>query len=78
MFTLNFSHSRRKAFAHGLVKGLAAPYMLYHREEAPGLPYVAPVVAPNYPIAAGIYADWQHVGDGLKRAIERHESSVAP
>lgn len=78
MFTLNLNHSRRNAFAHGFLKGLAAPLMLYHKESAPALPDFVQIQPPQYPIAEALAGDWMRVGLGLSVVIEKHGKANKP
>lgn len=72
MFTLDFRSSRRSAFAHGFMKGLAAPAMLYHREDAPKVPQFVVISPPNYSIAEALAGDWARIGADMSKVIEQH------
>ena len=72
MFTLDFSSSRRSAFAHGFLKGLAAPAMLYHREDAPKLPQFVEIPPPSYSIAEALAGDWARIGADMSKVIEQN------
>lgn len=72
MYVIDFRNSRRKAFAHGFMKGLAAPVMLFHSEQAPALPQVQYLVPPTTPIHDVIASDWRRIGADIARVIERH------
>lgn len=43
MFMLNFDRSPRSAFAHGLIRGMAAPVHLWHEVPPPPVPQVQPL-----------------------------------
>ena len=72
MFILDFKASRRKAFAHGFLKGMASPSMLYHRESLPDLPKVTQIKAPSYPIGEALAGDWVRIGNDLVTVIGKH------
>jgi hypothetical protein len=72
MFVLDFTSTRRKAFAHGFLKGLAAPAYLYHLEEAPSLPPVMMVTPPRVSAADALAHDWLAIGGDMKKVIEQH------
>lgn len=78
MFVIDFDRSHRQAFFHGFVKGMAAPVMLYHAEQAPAVPYVTYLEAPNTSVGQTLAADWWRIGGDLQRVIDRHgkESST--
>jgi len=71
MFTLDFRSSRRGAFVHGFLKGMASPAMLYHREDAPKIPKFVEIKPPSYPIAGALAGDWVRIGADMSKVIER-------
>lgn len=72
MFLLDFDATPAKAFAHGFVKGLGAPVVLYHMESAPVLPTIAYLSAPTTSFEHELAADWRRVGADLQNVISRH------
>lgn len=72
MFLIDFNHSRKKAFVHGFVKGLAAPVMLFHFEYAPVVPQVPYLMPTTMPIHDVLANDWLRIGEDMTRVIERH------
>jgi hypothetical protein len=75
MFTLDFRSNPRSAFAHGFLKGLASPAMLYYREGAPELPQFAAITPPSYSIAEALAGDWVRIGADMSRVIERNDKT---
>lgn len=76
MFILNFDSSATKAFAHGFVKGLAAPVMLYHNEYAPPLPIVQYLPVSNVTTSDNVAADWQRVGNDFHCVIDSYGTNT--
>ena len=72
MFTLDFRSTRRNAFAHGFLKGLGAPAMLYHSENAPVIPQFVEIKPPSYSIAEALAGDWVRIGADMSKVIEQH------
>ena len=76
MFIIDFNSDRKRAFLHGLVKGLAAPVCLYHGEALPQVKveYLKPPTARR--TAQALAEDWYRVGDDLYRAIENESPKI--
>ena len=77
MFTLDFRGGRRRALAHGFLKGLAAPVMLYHLEDAPSIPQFVEIKPPNYSIAEALAGDWVRIGKDMSKVIEQNGKVTA-
>lgn len=76
MYLIDFNCSRKKAFAHGFMKGLAAPVMLFHFENAPSLPQVQYIMPTTTPVSDVLANDWRRIGDDMARVIERHDKAT--
>lgn len=70
---LTFPQTRKNAFFGGLLKGLAAPVMIFHAGSAPEIP--APMtISPAGPAGEeAIRRDWVRLGFDVATVIERHE-----
>lgn len=70
MFILDFDKNARQAFAHGFLKGLAAPGYLYHSESLPiaHVQYVQPSTAKT--ATEAIRTDWRHIGHDIRGVID--------
>lgn len=77
MFVIDFKLSRKQAFSHGFLKGLAAPVMLYHAEAAPDLPAANYVVLPSVSPAQAIAGDWMRIGSDMQNVIKKHADAKA-
>ena len=71
MFILDFNRTASQAFAHGFLKGLAAPVMLYHVEPSPTIKLVEFVMYPTLPTDRVLAGDWHRIGVDLNSVIER-------
>lgn len=76
---INLSSSPRKAFAHGLLKGLAAPVMLFASNRAnveilplPELPRVPQVQVPE---SIRTMTDMQRLGADFHAVVLRYEAA---
>lgn len=71
---INFRNDKRTAFASGLLRGLAAPAVLFSAHAAPGVPEVAQIVPPARPHgdAGALASDWARVSAGMRVAVQRH------
>lgn len=71
---INFEHSRTEAFLNGMLKGMAAPFLLYGTFSAPKLPEIPMLtLPPDQTCGSALRADWQRIGDDMRRVISRHE-----
>ena len=75
MVKVDLRGPRRAAFFRGFVRGLAAPAMLYSKQNSV-LPADATPTAQHVPNPAsrsdGIKGDWRRVGGHLKEAVRKH------
>lgn len=69
MLIIDFTSSRKKAFRHGFVKGMAAPLMVFGSFSAPALPQIEPVRVPNTSPRESMRHDWEMVGRDLRKAM---------
>jgi len=76
MFIIDFNSDRKRAFLHGLVKGLAAPVCLYHGEVLPQVKveYVKPPTGRG--TAQALAEDWYRVGGDLYSVIENESPKI--
>ncbi|MDR0380358.1 MAG: hypothetical protein LBI62_10545 [Candidatus Accumulibacter sp.] len=72
MFTLNFKHTSRQAFFHGFMKGMAAPVMLYHFEQALPIPAVERIQSDVKSVKEALSRDWARVGNDMRAAIDSY------
>ena len=74
MFILDFDKDARQAFAHGFLKGLAAPASLYHSETLPivHVQYVQPSTAQT--ATEAIRTDWRQIGHDLRGVIDNEQT----
>lgn len=72
MFVLDFKHTSRQAFFHGIMKGMAAPLMLYHVEPALHIPAPAPIRPCMPSVKDALVRDWARVGDDMYAALDAH------
>ena len=72
MYLLNFKDSPQQSFAHGFLKGLAAPVMLFHSEAAPPVPEVEYLQPPIGSVRDALAGDWKKIGGDMKVVIGRH------
>lgn len=74
MFILDFNKDARQAFAHGFLKGLAAPTSLYHAETLPSVhvQYVQPSTAKT--ATEAIRTDWRKIGQDLRCVIDNEQT----
>jgi hypothetical protein len=72
VFVLDFKHTSRQAFFHGVMKGMAAPMMLYHVEQFPFIPAPEPIRSDIESASAALARDWARVGDDMRAAIDFH------
>jgi hypothetical protein len=77
MYVIDFKVTRRQAFAHGFLKGLAAPIMLYHTEYLTKAPDVVYITAPTSPPERALAGDWARLGNDIQTVIDRHERQSA-
>ena len=77
MFLIDFNQTSVQAFAHGFLKGLAAPVMLYHREPAPSIPAPVILTLPPADTAASLASDWMRISNDLARVVQRHGEASA-
>lgn len=77
MLILNFNTTLRKAFSHGFVKGLAAPYLIYGSFASPAPQQVDIVRVPEaqHPDGA-LAADWSKIGLDVKSALAQYEETI--
>lgn len=76
MFIIDFNSDRKRAFLHGLVKGLAAPVCLYHAEALPPIKveFIKPPLT-RHP-AQVLAEDWYRVGDDLYSVIQNESPKI--
>lgn len=73
MYLIDFDSTPAKAFLHGVMKGMAAPVMLYHREPAPAIPKVLIKPQANkLSVQQQLANDWLKIGGDLAAVMERH------
>lgn len=72
MAVLNFTSTRRKAFADGFVKGLTAPANLYRIEQAPAIPDVMVVSSNIASVQDALSRDWSAVAGDMRKAVDQH------
>jgi hypothetical protein len=77
MFTLSFRTRRSNAFAHGFMKGLASPAMLFRHVEIQAAPRFVEIKAPSYSIAEAFAGDWARIGADMTKVIERHGEATS-
>lgn len=75
MLPLDFDKKPLQAFEHGLLKGLAAPYALFGRFQAPRQAAIASVTLPHNSGAQALLEDWQTVGADIRSALEKYEQA---
>lgn len=68
MYFIDLDSTAKDAFAHGFVKGLAAPVCIYHSEPVPKLAEVTTVVYHSRAPMQGMAQSWESVGNGLRKA----------
>jgi len=72
MFVIDFHASRRQAFQHGFMKGLAAPVMVFGVFTAPSVT-VPPMVQTSQVSAEEALAnDWAKIGNDIKRSVSAY------
>jgi hypothetical protein len=74
----NFAKERRQAFLRGLLKGLAAPALLFRNLSVPSArtDYIQPSGGKSAEDA--IMGDWQRVSDDMRKVIDRMNMPPAP
>jgi hypothetical protein len=74
-FILKFDEDERKAFSRGLLKGMAAPLMLFANSPAPALPRFDEVALPRPANTknAPLTGDWVRVGRDVRTVVRRHD-----
>lgn len=77
MYTVSFLNSRKAAFFHGFVKGLAAPVHLFNSENAPALPPIAKVDYRGRSPMSAMRSDWKCVGNAVEKVANEHQSQTA-
>ena len=68
---INLKHSKRQAFARGVVKGLAGPLMLYSNFTLPPEVQEKPRFEPLPDRKSDSSGDWVRVGDYLRSAAKQ-------
>ncbi len=76
MYLIDFTRSAARAFAHGFLKGLAAPVMLRHAETMPRVR--ARIIKTPGPasVEEALARDWRRVGRDICAAIEAYEQEA--
>jgi hypothetical protein len=69
MLIINFSNTPKQAFAHGFIKGLAAPMILFGNYTAPPLPEINWISLPSDSPDQSLANDWKNIGTDFKNAI---------
>jgi hypothetical protein len=69
MVIINFKSSKKEAFRNGLLKGMAAPYMIYGSFTAPALPKIVTIKSMAIPPDAAIAQDWHKIKNDFHVAI---------
>lgn len=80
MILIDFTANPRAALAHGFLKGMAAPALLFADFAPPAVPKVEPLprlAPPSGSDAERLAGDWAAIGGDLARVIERHASAQA-
>jgi len=72
MFIIDFTSSAFEAFSHGLIKGLAAPVMLFRREDAPSVPPVQYIDPRKQFAANSMEGDWNRILGDLHQVISNN------
>ncbi len=72
MLIINFSSSPKQAFAHGFIKGLAAPMILFGNYAAPPLPEINWISLPSDPPDQSLANDWKNIGTDFKNVMVIH------
>ena len=74
-FIIRFDQDERKAFTRGLIKGMAAPLVLFANSAAPAVPRFEPVQLPRSTSARtpAMAQDWLRVGRDVRTVVQRHD-----
>lgn len=75
MQLIDFNDSKAGALAHGFLKGLAAPVMLFHTEAAPKVPpvtFLQPVMRSDF---ESMQHDWKMIGSDMQSVVKRYEQN---
>jgi hypothetical protein len=72
VFVLNFKHTSRQAFFHGFMKGLAAPAMLYHLEQAQLISEIESIRPETLSVMEALARDWARVGDDMRVVLDSY------
>jgi hypothetical protein len=73
MFLIDFNSTKKEAFTHGLLKGLAAPVLLFHTERVPTPPEFKELEPATYQEGNPLEGDWKRIGADIQTAIDKHE-----
>ena len=72
MFLIDFIKTPKESFARGFIKGLSAPALLYHTEQAPTLPNVVYLAPQTISPADSLASDWLKIGNDFKVVVEKY------
>lgn len=67
--------SNKHVFLQGLVKGLAAPAVLFQAPELPSIPHLEVFAASNGPIETTLAGDWRRIGMDFETVIHRYKKT---
>jgi hypothetical protein len=77
MQLIDFNNSKNRALAHGFIKGLCAPIMLFHSEQAPSIPridFIKPLQRSDFEAIKG---DWNKIGNDIKIVVDKYGETTA-
>lgn len=77
MIIIDFNTSWKKAFKHGLSKGLAAPFMIYGHFKAPEIKRVNLIQLPDVSVSEAIESDWRAIGLDIEEAAREYGKTSA-
>lgn len=77
MFIIDFHASRRKAFQHGFMKGLAAPVMVFGAFTAPDVTAPPVLQMPHISVGEALASDWAKIGYDIKRSVSEYGEESA-
>lgn len=72
MLLINFKNTAKQSFVNGLLKGMAAPVVLYGTYTVEKLPHVKKIVLTKKSIHQSLASDWYAVRSNVKKAAVKY------
>ncbi|SJM94996.1 hypothetical protein [Crenothrix polyspora] len=78
MLIIDFKSTPKRAFIHGFLKGISAPFMLFGQFSAPPKRKIEQITAPNLTAKQALENDWKVIGADFYKVIDTYgkETSI--